>query len=791
MITRISIHNYKSFHPVQPVPVALNPNQPVIFYGINGAGKSAIGEVIDRWWRPDNPLRHCRVETTGTGPFRCLVYNHEFVKRVIGEQEGMPGIFTLGEPDTQIDGQIRAVEDQVAEIEKELELLAANISTSEVQVANALTASQEKVWEAMLAHKGKVFNKLLEGCLKDKAKFHKELRAFQTDPGVALPTLSELEERLSDIKPGGVAKDSVTVDASELAVLEKSAAWSEPVQVSGGSRLARLIEKWGNSDWVSSGAAFAHDPECPFCQQELPGDFKEELGKLLGGDREAKVSVLSRSLKDYAAAVERIRGQVTTAEREPWVTEDDDFRAAWALLDAQMTSNLAAMERKLEHPSDPVAVAESNTANLNDAIKRINERISAFNARLGEPALEEARIKKEFWEVLCRDRLPHYEAYEAVSGPIEAQRALDAAAQTAAQERRRAAQQALNALKRRQTGADASVLAINRQLEAIGVTSFSIQRVDGEGVRYHLARPGVAQSTLQSLSEGEKTLISFLYFMELLRGSHDGNETVALDKTIVVIDDPISSLSANYIYDIAAMIHSTLLDGRSGLGVRQSIVLTHNLFFLHELLKLIGQGVGVDARQKCQLLRVVKDAHSQILPMAPSDLLNDYDALWLVLRDAKEGRVHSRVLPNTMRCILEHYFAFNNRQDDLDKALSEVAAADPTFRPLASFFKPLARFVSRGSHQDGVNVSVMDYGQFDTSYYIAKFRALFVAAGATPHFDARFPEARASEEAVAAQGAPGATAAPAPAAAAPRVTPPDSGATTSTPGLDPTAAPTR
>ncbi|MCE6984472.1 hypothetical protein EI534_45415, partial [Pseudomonas frederiksbergensis] len=54
---------------------------------------------------------------------------------------------------------------------------------------------------------------------------------------------------------------------------------------------------------------------------------------------------------------------------------------------------------------------------------------------------------------------------------------------------------------------------------------------------------------------------------------------------IVVIDDPISSLSHNYVYDVASLIRQHVLLPAS--RFKQVIVMTHNLFFFHELIKLI------------------------------------------------------------------------------------------------------------------------------------------------------------------------------------------------------------
>jgi len=72
-------------------------------------------------------------------------------------------------------------------------------------------------------------------------------------------------------------------------------------------------------------------------------------------------------------------------------------------------------------------------------------------------------------------------------------------------------------------------------------------------------------SLANNLSEGEKTAITFAYFLAALE-----NKGASLNQTIVFIDDPISSLDSNHIYAIYALI-SRRLD-----SCLQIFVATHN-----------------------------------------------------------------------------------------------------------------------------------------------------------------------------------------------------------------------
>jgi wobble nucleotide-excising tRNase len=89
----------------------------------------------------------------------------------------------------------------------------------------------------------------------------------------------------------------------------------------------------------------------------------------------------------------------------------------------------------------------------------------------------------------------------------------------------------------------------------------------------------------RNLSEGEKTAIAFAYFIVMLESIEtDGN----LDGYVVFIDDPISSLDANHIAQVSALINSFFFRKETGTGnpdktickVRQLFISTHNFEFL-------------------------------------------------------------------------------------------------------------------------------------------------------------------------------------------------------------------
>jgi wobble nucleotide-excising tRNase len=732
MIKTITLCGYKSFHASSPVRVELRYQQsdPIYFYGLNGAGKSAIAEAIRRHPLPDERLPHCDVEVTAGGPFRFLVYNESFVTRVLGESAGMPGIFTLGEPDTAAQAEIDDREKERIALDLERINLAGQLEGAKQKLRTQNELSLGQVWEVHTKFKDSKFR----SCLKhgnDRQRFFNELHAVALE-GQEPPSLDELARRLRDAEGPETAKSRLGPLPTYPLGIEPDAVWIDCIHGSNDSRLAELVHTWGNSDWVGKGREHVHGDLCPFCQQSLPENFLDDLATLLDGVRRDRIRLLESYVSRFGSYISSLTAYLASATRDAPEDARTELGERGRQLIMRAQANLALMERKVVSPAEPIELVpvEHEVTLLASAVEAANSQIDDFNRRISDRKGERRAIETAFWQVMRWDRAIAFAEFEGAMRPLNEalnklqSRDLEVAAQLREVDRR------LAQLRQKQSGVDAAVERINARLANLGVHTFKITRLGPERPLYTLERPGQGKSETRSLSEGERTLIAFLYYLELLRGAEVADVEYPIRRTIAVVDDPISSLSHNHIYDIAALIHHELvLPAQRQTGARQVLVFTHNLFFLHELLKQLNRDIA-GAAKKCHLLRVVKRETSQVVPMDPKDLLNDYDALWHVLRDADADRVPSVLVPNTMRCILEHFFAFTSRQTQLKDALTALTREDASFAPLA-------RFLDRGSHKDDVNITIMDCAAYDVPYYLAKLRAVFELAGCGQHFDER------------------------------------------------------
>lgn len=112
----------------------------------------------------------------------------------------------------------------------------------------------------------------------------------------------------------------------------------------------------------------------------------------------------------------------------------------------------------------------------------------------------------------------------------------------------------LQELQSRLGTVDATVAKINTLLERFGFNGFRL-RVSDDRKHYALTRQDGALAG-RSLSEGEKTLVSFLYFYHLARGGLD--EVDMGRNRVIVVDDPISSLDANVLFLVSTLVREML-----------------------------------------------------------------------------------------------------------------------------------------------------------------------------------------------------------------------------------------
>ena len=253
---------------------------------------------------------------------------------------------------------------------------------------------------------------------------------------------------------------------------------------------------------------------------------------------------------------------------------------------------------------------------------------------------------------------------------------------------------------------------INIGLVQIGISDFSIAK--HSDTLYKIVRLGNSTADFSSLSEGEKMIISFLYFFELCKGKRNASEVPG--KKVVVIDDPISSLSHIFVFNIGRLIKSEFFDSAD---FEQVFVLTHSLYFFYEL----ADSNHKRRNEHQKLFRLFKnDAGSQILKMSYEEVQNDYHSYWSVVTDSAQPPA---LIANCMRNIVEYFFNFVQKQD-----LSNVIQM-PELQ--GNKHQAFCRYINRESHSLGQNI--FDYKEFDYESFREGLKLVFEVTGYIEHHD--------------------------------------------------------
>lgn len=704
-----------------------------LIYGLNGSGKSTISRYLQDLHHQD--YAHCQIVPV-VSQDQVFVYNQSFIERNF-YQKTQPGIFTLNEGNIEAEAAIRAAEELLLEIEDEQR---ENIVEKQSIERDRLVLDdklKEELWRIKKLYDDSSLHYCFEGFHSNKGRFKDQLHITPLTsmiPRSGVELVAAAEELQS---AEGTPLPEIPFIKWGVADIENDPVFSEVISASSDSYLSALIETLGNSDWVKNALPLLDKShgKCPLCQQALPHDFLGQVKALFDKTYDEKIEKIESLKILYDKALSLLMTTLTESNFEQGgLSNNSHFVHAIAELERVASKNVEIIQKKISSPAIPVTLISTTelVVLINDLINEQRQINLEYNQRLLEKEQRLDRIKHELWQRMRQQGKSCIDEHTRKTSELADKQRANSAQALLLNERHKTTEASIVLHRSKVTNIDDSINKINSSLVSIGLRGFKIEKAATDMTGYRLVRPGHKVDVFRSLSEGEKTLIAFLYFIELCVGSVKSDTPVVLGNRIVVVDDPISSLSHNYVYEIASLMYHRLLSIKA--GFKQVLVLTHNLFFFHELLK--NGSPSEVGKYRC--FRVFKREFSMLSRLQKDEIKNDYQAFWQVLKEAKQSNMCSAVLPNIMRNILEHYFAFIHKKDDLRKALDEMEGEDD------GEFKPLYRYINRESHGDGINIT--DFGEIEPSRLLGKFKDVFVRTGYSEHYRVMIGEEITAEE---------------------------------------------
>lgn len=266
-----------------------------------------------------------------------------------------------------------------------------------------------------------------------------------------------------------------------------------------------------------------------------------------------------------------------------------------------------------------------------------------------------------------------------------------------------------------------SIERINTALRSMGFTNFSIQPSPLVHHHYQIQRDD-GSFVENSLSEGEQTFITFLYYMQLAKGM---NTDVNIDlRRVLVIDDPISSLDKEVMYVVYQKLRRLMDEVLAGEGqVQQMFIMTHNSEF-HRLLSQRKRNPDV------HYWKLVKSggATRALACGEVNPERSDYEMQWEVLRELQAGHSVSNAA-TAMRKIYEAYFVRLGGYNK-DRLIRDHFAHDPEELDLMI---SLRKWMDEGSHGVADELYVGNRDEMN-AHYLELFRRLFERMGHEAHY---------------------------------------------------------
>lgn len=719
----------------------IGPLGPVnFFFGANGSGKTTISRALADSARFTGTTLQW---SPATSAFGIKVYNCDYVNATLTPAGHFPGVFLLGETNIEIQteieeltgpsGSIAAAKEGLARLRSSLDVKGSEIESVRSALREAAWAKRDEVpanLREMFTGYNSSKDRLLEHLL-DVATANPS--APENFASLAAEALAVLAEHAQPILELPLVRDIGMQGAPGYSLMGVA------VVGSGDVRLAPLIRQLGNADWVQHGRTHLDHSNglCPFCQQAVPSDLGEQLEAYFDRSYVEQVEQLAEFNRHFESWVQHWDSFLEDLKERPGASESVNVerlattRAALELVIGDIRAKISA---KLSGPSSIISLPDPSPQieDVNGVIREANEVVRSFNLLLKNRAAAKKSLLERCWVVFARvtlaAELARYEGampgHMVGKSAIE-QRITSATADIFTRESR------LRELRAKVTSSKPIIGRINRLLDSVGFHNFSLAESTEIQDGYTLVRSNGDVAT-ETLSEGERTFITFLYFAQSLQGSPQ--DEAEPDDLLAVIDDPISSLDSDVLYAVSTIVRKIVEDLAVGKGrVRQVLLMSHNAHFHKDVTYRPRGGAKIGA-WKYGLVRKRSGFASEVELRDDNPIQTAYGALWDEVKRATDNSSESAVgLQNTMRRILETYFKVLGGIDDP----RIIAKFDGDERVIC---RSLFTWVNAGSHSI---FDDLDYAPTPSTVEanLRVFRSIFEEHGQIGHYRMMMGEA--------------------------------------------------
>lgn len=731
MIKKITLKSVASYN--DQTGAEFEPSLVNFIYGSNGSGKTTISNVLEN----ETAFSSCSIDRGLNAKIKHLVYNQNFIKRNFEPSKDLKGIFTLGEGLQTEHDNIKNKKDELDNVKNIILGLNTTLANKKAELETVESRFEQECWNIYSKHKD-IFTNAYTGYKNSKANFKsKILTEFQNNT-TSLLAYTDLEEKANNILNQDVEQLSlisafVPFDFTEL---ESNKIFGTRIIGKDDVDISKMILKLNNSDWVRQGIKYfeVNENTCPFCQQTTNDNFKKQLDEYFDETFLEQIKELKTVSDKYTFEVTSILKTLENFQTQQHKYIDYEiFDITKELVETEYEKNQLSILSKEKEPTTIIKLESiaNHVKKLEEILDDARKKTIEHNLLARNISTARRNATSEIWKFTIEEIRPFFTQYStdktAITGAINGcTKNLIINTKT-----KDDTQKEIENLEKSITNIKDTVITINKTLKSFGFTNFHLKESDTQSGYYEIIRANGIRA-LETLSEGEKTFLTFLYFYHLLNGSID-QSNITEDK-IIVIDDPISSLDSSVLFIVSNLCRKIVSDCQNNIGnIKQVFLMTHNVYF-HKEITFVSKGYKTSGISFWTVNK--REDNSIINKHLENPIQTSYDLLWQEIRN-KEN-INSLTIFNTLRRILEYYFKILGKVKD-DNLLNKFEGNDKIIGD------SLMSWINDGSHL--INDDIYIATDTETiEKYLEIFKRIFQEENQIEHYNMMMREEKIETE---------------------------------------------
>lgn len=698
-------------------------------FGSNGSGKTTISRIIGK----NKGHENCTLTWKNNAVLQTMVYNRDFVENNFNQENTVKGVFTLGDNQVEAEKEINALRPKVEQITEQI-----NSLNNQLNGEGDKLGKREEIksldpkftmifWKQKQKHDG-YFKLAFKGVRSSSDSFKEKVLNEFVNNNSQLLSLDELK-----LKAGVIYADNLqsiqllfNFPSLKLSTIENNDILQKNIIGNKDIDISLLIEKLGCSDWVKQGLEYYKHSlnKCPFCQQETNEKLSESLNEFFNDEYEKEVKKISSLLTDYNIEVDIFLSVLNkNLEMENEFLNKEFYKSKCIAIQERFKVNRKLLEEKIAEPSKKIVLNETKKMidELESIVKVTNKEIEKHNRTVLNISVESEKLTGEVWKYIITELDSEINQYNREKEILkQAIRGMECSLEKKLKDREDLNSR-IRELEKQSTSIHPTKDAINELLKLFGFDSFNIE-IQNNTNHYKICRKN-GEDASRSLSEGEKTFITFLYFYSLIKGAQ--STSGISNHRVVVFDDPISSLDSDILYIVSSLIKGIIEEVRNKEGiVKQIFILTHNVYFHKEI--CFHKDRSKNNAMGHESFWIVKKQHdgSVVERCKDNPIRSAYELLW---EDIKSSDISSLNIQNTLRRILENYFTMWGGKSK-DEICNLFDGKDKLI------CQSLFSWVNDGSHSIHEDLYINQGVQTNESY-LRVFREIFVKAEQIGHYN--------------------------------------------------------